>query len=814
MTKALGVSVGGVMMALLHSWIVVPANLEPAFVPEWVERIGWTLVHSVWQFATVAVVATVVHRILKRRSANARYVAAVTALGLMLVVAGVTWSVISIEPRVRLSHTIAEIVASAPTNERSRTEATSVDEAPRVNVNEQTLLGAEVLPHSRSDSFDVAARGVVAGVDAPSEPSRVDDSSLAAIRAASPWRRFVELSRAAVEPYLSWLVMLWVAGVVLCSFRPVWGLWTQWRLRRVGLLPVSDAVQRSLLDLARRMGLRRAVRIAESTLVRVPMVVGYLRPMILLPASVLTGLTPSQMEAVLAHELAHIRRHDWLVNAVQVMAETLFFFHPAVWWLSHLIRHERELCCDDIALSLIPDKAVFARTLLLLEELRQSTPLTRVDASSLAATGGNLVQRVRRLLPASPVDVPSTQTASFVGVIVMSTALILALGVFVASQQIIATEPPTVSQSASPDEEGLLNVVSPDDAGGASPREEPQDAPTMTEIEPRPDEQPKSDKPAKLEADNSRVRVVRVVDENEQPIQGASVRFQFEKEGTIFLNPLVALGWSAPKTNAKGETRESIPEGADRVHVTATAEGFGEFSEQQSASGRSTVTLKRGRVVLVRAVDEKQNVLKQAVPLLAQSRSWGREFVPQKDGTFKSPSVVLTRKLMRVAAAQADGPMLYSELIDVTKEKPGAEGVLQLTLKPGTRLEGKLDDSVPRPISEGYVELCLIEAENHTIGKDAWTWHDFTPVRPDGTFTFESLPSGGHAQLHVLVDGFISKNPTIDALRSDLREGNVADEETVTKLVEHLEHRAMWPQLVRLDQPQVNVTVPCEKTAS
>ena len=310
-------------------------------------------------------------------------------------------------------------------------------------------------------------------------------------------------------------------------------------------------------------------------------------------------------------------------------------------------------------------------------------------------------------------------------------------------------------------------------------------------------------------------RTIRVVDEQKQPIVGAKVRYQFQNDKTIFasLSMFTGLGTKAV-TNKQGEFSEEIPEGADQVIITVTAEGFGEFSETQGASGSTVVTMKRGRVVHVRAVDGEGKILKQAVPLLNEHRVWGREFVQQKDGTFKSPSVSMKRTLMRVAATQDNGPMLFSELIDVSTAKPGEDGVLQLTLKPGTRIEGKLDDSVPRPVSEGYVELCLVEAENHTLGFDSWNWHDFTPVKPDGTFVFESVPSGGHAQIHVLMDGYISKKPTADSLKEYMLAHKLADEKVIVQQFEQFDYRAMRGLFVTLGQPVVTITVDCEKTAS
>ena len=93
----------------------------------------------------------------------------------------------------------------------------------------------------------------------------------------------------------------------------------------------------------------RSVRLLESARVSVPIVVGWIKPTLLVPAAVLGGLAPSELEAVLAHELAHIRRHDYLVNLLQSAVETLLFYHPGVWWVSHVVRVEREHCCDDLA---------------------------------------------------------------------------------------------------------------------------------------------------------------------------------------------------------------------------------------------------------------------------------------------------------------------------------------------------------------------------------------------------------------------------------------------------------------------------------
>ena len=134
------------------------------------------------------------------------------------------------------------------------------------------------------------------------------------------------------------------------------------------------------------------MRLLESSAVAVPVVAGWLKPVILLPTSALSGLTPLQLEMILAHELAHVRRRDPLVNALQHLVETALFYHPAVWWVSRVMRQERESCCDDIATRLCGDPLAYAETLARLERLRSPGPLV------LAGSGGRLKNRIERLV--------------------------------------------------------------------------------------------------------------------------------------------------------------------------------------------------------------------------------------------------------------------------------------------------------------------------------------------------------------------------------------------------------------------------------
>src|SRR6185503_396899 len=147
------------------------------------------------------------------------------------------------------------------------------------------------------------------------------------------------------------------------------------------------------LAIARHLAIGKPVRVSQSAAVRVPMLIGWIRPVILIPVSAFTGLTTGQLEALIAHELAHVRRQDYLANIAQTVAEILLFYHPACWWLSKQIRIEREHCCDDVAVSVCGSPIVYAEALADLESLRHPGP-----SLALAATDGPLLRRLQRLL--------------------------------------------------------------------------------------------------------------------------------------------------------------------------------------------------------------------------------------------------------------------------------------------------------------------------------------------------------------------------------------------------------------------------------
>lgn len=323
------------------------------------QALGWALVHSLWQDALAAAALTSFLAILPPRAAQTRYVLATATLLLMLALPLATALRLRDAPPPPLGRATAgvptAVAPAAPANAPSGTV-----------VSEPTAT-----PYTAGES-----------PAAPSLAGRI---------------------RTAIEPALPGIVFVWLGGVLALSLRLTSGWLGARRLGTTGTRPVPDSCRRALARLVARLRITRPVRIFESALVQVPAVIGWLRPVVLLPASALTGLTPLQLDALLAHELAHVRRHDYLVNVLQSVVETLLFYHPAVWWVSRRVREEREHCCDDLAVAVCGDAHFYATALLGMEQLRFGTP-----AFALAATGrsgSSLMARIRRLVAPTPTEI-------------------------------------------------------------------------------------------------------------------------------------------------------------------------------------------------------------------------------------------------------------------------------------------------------------------------------------------------------------------------------------------------------------------------
>ena len=340
----------------------------------WVEPLGWTLLHSIWQVAVITVVTwLLLRRYGVQRQSQTRYAICCAAFGVSVVIPVFTFASLIL----------------APTG------------------------GAIVNP--------VPAVAPVASAVTPTSSSLLSERAVLV---------------------LPWVVLAWLIGVLA---RTIWTL-SAWlavrRLVRSATQPVDVLWTGILHKLQQDLRIDRHVGLRLSMLVDVPCVTGWLRPIILLPPAACLGLTPQQMEAVLAHELAHITRHDFLVNSLQRIGETLLFYHPGMWWISRQIRIEREHCCDDVAVAVCADVVAYTRTLTALEVSRHaSKPL-------LAVTGGDLVGRIRRLL--SGRENPVSGVAPITAV----TLLLVAIGAY-------AFAAPASRASGQKDSAGTLRETSP-----------------------------------------------------------------------------------------------------------------------------------------------------------------------------------------------------------------------------------------------------------------------------------------------------------------------------------------------------------------
>jgi beta-lactamase regulating signal transducer with metallopeptidase domain len=276
------------------------------------QAIAWTLIHFCWQAAAIAAVYGIAARMIAHRSSHVRYAVALTALVAMLEAAVLTfaWQM-----------------------------------APSVEV------------------WSVGTAQVAGG----DFPRSVAPGRAPAAAAFAAGEQIVER----MPSYLLWIDAVWLMGVCGLAFRNVGGLWMIRRLRTRAVKNEAPAdVQERFARIVAALGLKREVLLRLSDAIAGPVTVGALKTMVLLPVSALSGLGPEELEVVLAHELAHVRRADFVWNLLQTVVETLFFFHPAVWWISGRVRHERELCCDDLALEVCPNPVVYASALFHLEEQR------------------------------------------------------------------------------------------------------------------------------------------------------------------------------------------------------------------------------------------------------------------------------------------------------------------------------------------------------------------------------------------------------------------------------------------------------------
>ena len=344
--------------------------------------LGWTLLHAIWQgFAIVLPIALVLHLFRNKPSALRYRISVLSLLGQLLASAAIFMWYYKPTPVIS-DYTVTTTIR------------------PAVSIHWQTM--AQTLPwHEQLQQF--------------------------------------------FENHISQFVLAYLIGILVFGLRLIGGLIYLERLSRAAIQPATTIWSELSDQLRSSLAIRTAIQVKESAQITVPMVMGVIKPVVLIPVSLATNLSMREIEAVLAHELAHVKRYDYGVNLLQSVVEVLYFFHPAIWWLSARVREEREHCCDDLAVQACGgDGRILAQALAHVEELRLTHIQTPTLAMAFASKRQQLLHRVRRIL-----GVPTqsfVSNGSLAG-LTLATLLLLSASVYAVQQQAPQPKPKTSQQT-------------------------------------------------------------------------------------------------------------------------------------------------------------------------------------------------------------------------------------------------------------------------------------------------------------------------------------------------------------------------------
>lgn len=307
-----------------------------------INALGWSLFHTLWQGIILAVFIGVILHLLRHKSSQIRYFISVSTI---FIIVGLS-----------VYHFI----------------------------------------HHFDNSFITADDySEQIGITTISESQFVDLSDLNAHNKKQISLNLVVSKVQKISKYFPVIVKFWLIGILFFLVKFIVGYFYTQRLRTHGIWTLSENWIQKFEKIKSNLKISKKIQYLESQLVRIPMVVGYFKPVILIPTEMLTGIPTEQIESIIAHELAHIKRNDYIINVLLSIIETVFFFHPAVWYLSNKIRDERENCCDDIALSVINDSLAYAKALVSIQEL---TLNKHYSAVAFSGRKKHLLNRIKRMI--------------------------------------------------------------------------------------------------------------------------------------------------------------------------------------------------------------------------------------------------------------------------------------------------------------------------------------------------------------------------------------------------------------------------------
>jgi len=354
-----------------------------------IENLGWTLLHSVWQIAFVALWLFLALRISGKSSANSRYIFSLAALvfSIALPLATFVW----------LSNNSANAAQNFAAFDANNRAVSKPERQP----------AEDFLPNKNTKTADTKNENYFVSIE------NLQNNLAANFSLLSPF-----------------LVSFWFLGMMFFAFRLLGGVWQLHIYKTRETFAPDSEWQEKFPALCEKIKIKQTVKLVQSKIVKTPMVIGWLKPVILIPASVFLQVNPQELETIIAHELVHIRRYDYLVNLAQSFVEILFFYHPAVWWISAQVRRERECACDDAVVEILENsQLVYAKALANLEEFRHSAKQT-TPRVLVAANGGNLMKRIERIIHKKNAKTGKFQNSLWSASLASALILALMLGIF------------------------------------------------------------------------------------------------------------------------------------------------------------------------------------------------------------------------------------------------------------------------------------------------------------------------------------------------------------------------------------------------
>ncbi|PRY40985.1 beta-lactamase regulating signal transducer with metallopeptidase domain [Spirosoma oryzae] len=438
-----------------------------------------------------------------------------------------------------------------------------------------------------------------------------------------------------LEAHLSDFVCLYLIGVALFGVRLAGG-WLHLRQLRRSAIGSPLPIEQAMIDRLRAvLNLRTVVRVRKSARVTGPMVIGVLKPMLLLPAGLATGLSPRELEAVLAHELAHVKRNDYAVNLLQSVVEILYFFHPALWWLSARVREEREHCCDDMAVQVCGDNGrALANALARIEERRLEQVGTPALAMAFAGRRQLLLHRVQRVLGLSTRSMVSNR--SLAG-LTLATLFLVSASVYAIQRQDKPQPPkPNVTVNTKIDApKQAIEAVSPAvSVAAASPeiRLSPDTVPTVASYNPA--EKPIVEVHDSVKVGNEWI-TIRTVDGSKSALQDTSQLQRAQRQLEQLSNELTRImAERQPAIDRLSKEMENLAlkNTSNQKHVQALQEQQTKLVAQQSLLVTKQMKLARQLKPLQADIDRlsAQNS-KEAKSLLAQKLRQQEQLERQMD---------------------------------------------------------------------------------------------------------------------------------------------------------------------------------------